>query len=211
MEKLIFEKICAIQKEIDGIGKNEVNQMQHFNFRGIDTVYNHLHNLLAKHDVFSVSDILDERSEERQTKKGGMLIYRILKMKYRFYTSDGSYVETVVIGEGMDSGDKASNKAMAIAHKYSMLQMFTIPTEDKKDPDAETHVVTGPPKKTQDPNKPTDKQRKAIFAIANKIWPADTTNKLKDFCRGMGLPESSREMTKKQATNLIEDLKGLEG
>ena len=38
----------------------------------------------------------------------------------------------------MDSGDKASNKALSIGLKYAMLQVFCIPTEDDKDPDAES-------------------------------------------------------------------------
>ena len=36
----------------------------------------------------------------------------------------------------MDTGDKASNKALSIGLKYAMLQVFCIPTEDEKDPDA---------------------------------------------------------------------------
>jgi hypothetical protein len=52
----------------------------------------------------------------------------------------------VVIGEGMDSGDKASNKAMAVAHKYAIIQVFAIPTEDDKDPENDSHeVVPGKP------------------------------------------------------------------
>ena len=42
---------------------------------------------------------------------------------------------TEVIGEGMDSGDKASNKAMSVAHKYAIMQLLSIPTEDAKDPE----------------------------------------------------------------------------
>ena len=38
----------------------------------------------------------------------------------------------------MDSGDKATNKAMAIAMKYALFQVFCIPTDEMKDPDAET-------------------------------------------------------------------------
>jgi hypothetical protein len=41
----------------------------------------------------------------------------------------------------MDSGDKASNKAMAIAFKYACFQVFCIPTEEIVDPDAECHEV----------------------------------------------------------------------
>lgn len=138
---MIHEKIIAILNDADAIAKDRRNQQQGFNFRGIDDVYNALHPLLAKHGVFSTTEVLSERSEERQTAKGGTLIYRILTVKFTFYAADGSHVESVMIGEGMDSGDKASNKAMAIAHKYALLQLLAIPTEDAKDPDAESHTV----------------------------------------------------------------------
>ena len=108
----IYKAIAEIQRELEAIGKNKKNQQQGFNFRGIDDVYNAIHPLLAKHGVFTVPDVLEDRSEDRQTKSGGQLIYRILRMKYTFYATDGSSVSAVVIGEGMDSGDKASNKAM---------------------------------------------------------------------------------------------------
>lgn len=137
----IHEKIIAILADSEAISKDRRNQQQGFNFRGIDDVYNSLHPLLAKHGVFSTTEVLGERSEERQTAKGGNLIYRILTVKFTFYAADGSHVESIMIGEGMDSGDKASNKAMAIAHKYALLQLLAIPTEDAKDPDAESHSV----------------------------------------------------------------------
>jgi hypothetical protein len=66
------------------------------------------------------------------------LIYSICTIKYTFYAEDGSSVSATVIGEGMDSGDKATNKAMSIAFKYACFQVFCIPTEEMKDPDADT-------------------------------------------------------------------------
>jgi len=140
-KQMIHEKIIAILADADAISKDRRNQQQGFNFRGIDDVYNALHPLLAKHGVFSTTEVIAERSEERQTAKGGTLIYRILTVRFTFYAADGSHVESVIIGEGMDSGDKASNKAMAVAHKYALLQLLAIPTEDEKDPDAESHSV----------------------------------------------------------------------
>ena len=138
---MIHEKIIAILADADAISKDRRNQQQGFNFRGIDDVYNALHPLLAKHGVFRTTEVTAERTEERQAKSGGNLIYRILTVKFTFYAADGSHVESVMIGEGMDSCDKASNKAMAIAHKYALLQLLAIPTEDAKDPDAESHSV----------------------------------------------------------------------
>ena len=141
MSSLIHEKMIAVMRDIPGIGKHQKNIQQNFQFRGIDTVYNELHCILAKHGIYTVPEVLSENSEERQTKNGGNLIYRILKIKYTFYAEDGSNVSSVVIGEGMDSGDKASNKAMAVAHKYTFLQVFSIPTDEKIDPDYNSHEV----------------------------------------------------------------------
>ena len=66
-------------------------------------------------------------------------------------------MQATVVGEGMDSGDKAANKAMAIAHKYALLQTFCIPTEEQKDPDAETHDVL-PKQRQQVPQNQAAKQ-----------------------------------------------------
>jgi hypothetical protein len=41
----------------------------------------------------------------------------------------------------MDSGDKATNKAMSAAYKYACFQAFSIPTEAKEDADYQTHEV----------------------------------------------------------------------
>lgn len=140
---LIHSKMIEVMRGVGAIGKGEKNQHQGFNFRGIDTVYNELHGLLSKVGIFTMPEVISDRHEERQSRNGGILIYRILTIKYRFYAEDGSFVESVVIGEGMDSGDKASNKAMSIAHKYCLLQCFCIPTKEIKDPDYEIHEVVG--------------------------------------------------------------------
>lgn len=134
----IYESITKIMEEIPAIGKTKENTQQHFKFRGIDDVMNTMQPLLAKYKMFVVPEILEQIREERQSSKGGNLIYSICKIKYKFYAEDGSYVEAVTIGEGMDSGDKATNKAMAIAMKYALFQVFCIPTEEMKDPDADT-------------------------------------------------------------------------
>lgn len=136
----IYESITAVMNEIGAVGKNSKNAQQGFMFRGIDAVMNAINPALVKHKVFIVPEILEQSREERTTSKGGLLIYSICKVKYTFYAEDGSSVSAVVIGEGMDSGDKATNKAMSIAFKYACFQVFCIPTEEMKDPDAECHT-----------------------------------------------------------------------
>jgi hypothetical protein len=46
-----------------------------------------------------------------------------------------------MFGEAMDSGDKATNKAMSAAYKYMAMQEFCIPTEGDNDADAATHQL----------------------------------------------------------------------
>lgn len=136
----IYQAIPAMIAECEHIAKDRKNQQQGFSYRGIDDVYRVVHPLLAKHRVFSCSSILDDQRDEKPSKSGGTLLYARIKMRYRFFADDGSYVDTEVIGEGMDSGDKASNKAMSIAYKYALFQLLCIPVA-AIDPDAETHEV----------------------------------------------------------------------
>lgn len=140
--KNIYQTITAIMEEVAPIGKDSVNQKQGFKYRSVDAVMNALQPLFAKHKLFCVPEVLDNTREERVSKQGGILIYSIIKTKYTFFAEDGTSVSAVVVGEGMDSADKASNKALAIAFKYVCFQLFCIPTEDTApDPDADTHKL----------------------------------------------------------------------
>jgi hypothetical protein len=145
----IYTAITNVMKEIGAIGKTSKNTQQGFMFRGIDAVMNAINPALIKNGIFIVPEILEQTREERQTKSGNNLIYSVCKIKYTFYAQDGSSVEAVVIGEGMDSGDKATNKAMSIAFKYACFQVFCIPTEEMVDPDAECHEVKPKAKKEE--------------------------------------------------------------
>ena len=134
----IYKQICSVMQEINAIGKDRRNQTQNFQYRGIDDVMNELHSVLAKCGVFVVPQVLDEARTTGKTKSGGDMFYTRLKIKFTFYAEDGSFIDSVVIGEAMDTGDKASNKALSVGLKYALLQVFCIPTEDEKDPDAQS-------------------------------------------------------------------------
>lgn len=139
---LIFQKITDIMDEIVPVGKDRNNEIQKYKFRGIDDVYNAIHPLFKKHKVFMTPKVLSSAREERKTAKGGDLIFSILEVEFTFYTVDGSSVTCVMKGEGMDSGDKSSNKAMSAAQKYALIQMFAIPTEEGKALDTENSSLT---------------------------------------------------------------------
>lgn len=136
---MIYSAIVDAMGQINAIAKGRSNSMQNFKYRGIDDVMNELHPILAKCGIFIVPTVLEEQRAEGKTSKGGVIYFTRLKIKFTFYAKDGSFFESVVIGEAMDSGDKASNKALSIGLKYALLQVFCIPTEDDKDPDSTSY------------------------------------------------------------------------
>lgn len=159
----IYQSITHIIADCPAIAKNSRNtQGNGYMYRGVDAVMNVFQPLLAKYKVFVVPEVIYTEREERVTSKGANLIYSVLKVKYTFYAEDGSSVFAVVQGEGMDSGDKASNKAMSAAFKYAMFQTFCIPTEEMRDPDAET-----PPESTK-PEIICPKCGKPVKAVTTK-------------------------------------------
>ena len=177
--KNIFQTINAVMEEIGAIGKNSKNKQQGFNFRGIDDVMNTLNPALIKHRLFIVPEILEQTREERATQKGGLLIYSICKVKYTFFAEDGSSITAVVIGEGMDSGDKATNKAMSIAFKYACFQVFCIPTEETKEADAKP---IDPDEETPEPLQAgiTPQQIKEFEKMEAEGWKMDW-DKIKSY------------------------------
>ena len=144
----IYGLIGQAMRKIGAIGKDSKNAQQGYKFRGIDAVYNALNPVMSELGLFISPEIIDHRREERISEKTyngqttqTLLKYSILTIRYTLYAPDGSNVSCTVVGEGMDSGDKASNKAMSVALKYACFQLFMIPTEEMVDPDAETHEV----------------------------------------------------------------------
>ena len=149
-ERKIIKALTNIINEIGAIGKNKKSPGVTYAYRGIDDVMNELHPLLAKHGVVIVPEVVEQLRENRTTLKGNPIIYSIMKIKFHFIAEDGSEVVATIIGEGMDTSDKASNKAMAIAFKYACFQVFCIPTEEmaKSDPDGYMTEPTLPAKDT---------------------------------------------------------------
>lgn len=174
----IYGQMAKIMGDITAIAKDKKNEQQGFKYRGIDDVYNTINPLLAKHGVFMTSRIIDKIRDERTNAKGTVLAFTCLRIEYTFWADDGSNVSTEVEGEGMDSGDKSSNKAMAVGHKYALLQAFCIPTQDLDDPDAEVHEAGAANRTVQASTKKASpaqdephhvKDAKDILAKAEKI------------------------------------------
>jgi hypothetical protein len=140
----VYTAIVAVSAELAqvGIPKSRENKQQGYRFRGIDEVQNVLAPLLAKYSLVIIPRCMTRTSVERQTKNGGALFYATVEVQFDFVSAlDNSIHTACTFGEAMDSGDKATNKAMSAAYKYAVFQTFCVPVEGDNDADATTHDV----------------------------------------------------------------------
>lgn len=131
-----------------GIAKLGKNTQQNYAFRGIDDVYNALAPLLAAHRLCILPRVMTRQVTERTTKSQTTLFSVVLEVELNLVSAVDSSRHTIrTVGEAMDSGDKATNKAMAAAFKYMAMMAFCIPTEGEADHDADatTHEVAAAP------------------------------------------------------------------
>jgi len=130
-----------------GIGKNQKNEQQGFAYRGIDDVLNRMAHHLVAANLIIAPKVQNREVQERVNSRGNPLFYVTLTVEYLIAsTVDGSTVSVVTVGEAMDSGDKATNKALSAAYKYMAFQTFAIPIAE--DADKTTHTLAPSKEKT---------------------------------------------------------------
>lgn len=160
MAGLIYKKMVDVMKDIGPVSKDQKNAAQGFKFRGIDQFVNAVHPALIKHGIFVTTETLSYATElrdvERSSGKRGVDKHVTLTMKYTFHAEDGSHISSTIPAEGLDSGDKATNKALSAALKYALIQTFQVPTEDMEEADRNSPTIEAVYKGA--PEKPVEKQ-----------------------------------------------------
>lgn len=137
----IFASINTVMAAVGPIGKDSMNTMQKFKFRGIDAIINALSPEMQKVGLVTVPTVLSSTHEilevgSNQTK----MMFVHLRVQYSIMALDGSMITSVVEGESMDTGDKATAKAMSVAWRTMLIQVFALATGEP-DADEETHTV----------------------------------------------------------------------
>jgi hypothetical protein len=131
-----MRKIGAITKDSKMDAQSKGQKIQYV-YRSVDAVYNALQPAMVDAGITVVPQVLEYNRIPKDPNTGNYMNTAILKMAFRWTAADGSYVETIVVNEGQDSGDKAFSKAMANCFKYACFTTFVIPTQemDTFDPD----------------------------------------------------------------------------
>lgn len=142
----VFTAVAEVMEAIGktGIAKGRQNQQQGYAFRGIDDIYNDLSPLFVKAGLLVFPLVLERTQEERIAGSGKPIFFTTVKVRYTLRSAfDASWQVVETYGEGMDSADKSTNKAMSAALKYALIQVLLIPTEGDNDADAKTPEVKG--------------------------------------------------------------------
>jgi hypothetical protein len=134
----IIQALVATAQAVGAVRKGEKNTHQGFNFRGIDTVVNAVSPALLANGVVVLPRLLSSEYETvRVGSKETLMGHARVTVEYAFYACDGSNISATVAAEAMDSGDKATAKAMSVAFRTALLQALCLPTDDT-DPDSDT-------------------------------------------------------------------------
>lgn len=153
-EMNIYEKMSHITAEIGVVEKNlnvQVNKNASYKAVSERDVLDAVKPIEAKYRVYSYPvsrqivdrDVLVKESEYNgQITRTNTLFLRV-ETVYRFVNLDNpdEFIETTVYGDGLDTGDKATGKAMTYADKYALMKAYKLSTGE--DPDKEASPEHG--------------------------------------------------------------------
>jgi len=135
----VIQALATVKTAVGAVRKTERNTAQGYDFRGIDAVVNAAAPHLNEQGVVIVPVLKGiEYTTVNVGRNQTPMAHVQVRVNYRFYGPAGDWLDTEVPGESMDSGDKATAKAMSVAYRIALLQALNLPT-DERDPDASTY------------------------------------------------------------------------
>lgn len=147
---MIFPAMIEAARMMEGLEKGGTNTQQNFKFRGIEQLTQACAPIFKAVGVVAVPSMEVISSEVHTNRDGKPAGYRVvIAATYTFYAEDGSSMSCTTIGEGIDSYDKATNKAMSGAFKYALLQALCI-GDPQDDSDATGEPREDRPQRTQE-------------------------------------------------------------
>ena len=158
-EMNIFEKMSAITNELGVVAKNlNVDMGGGKTYKAVQEkdVLDAVKPIEEKYRVYSYPKerkIVDSGILERETKYGVQrTLYLRIETTYQFVNIDkpDEILTMTSYADGIDTGDKATGKAMTYSDKYSLLKAYKIATGD--DPDVAASPETCFVKQTPDNN-----------------------------------------------------------
>lgn len=169
---MVFEAVHRLMQSVDSIGKDGTyngGQSGRYKFRKVDDVMDAVGRAMRDVGLVMQTQVISGPSYDvtQVPNRDGKLVEWTtcrVTMAYTFIdVRDGSRHVIEMPGEGRDSSDKATSKALAMAMKYALTQGLCIPLESEQDPDADRPTIerqapaqrpTAPPQQSAPPAQP---------------------------------------------------------
>lgn len=132
----IYARLAAAVAAMPAVGKDGENKHHRFAYRSIESIVAATRKALAANGLtLSPADIEVIRFESFDGGNRRQTVC-VLRVDYRLGCDTGETITISSMGEGVDSGDKATGKAMTFAYKTALSQLLAISSE--ADPDGES-------------------------------------------------------------------------
>jgi hypothetical protein len=138
--KQIANAILAIMEECKTIDKDGTNDYQHYDYVSEANAVAKIRRLLVKHGVIIVPSAIENLGVLLVKGKEGnekALVTAVFKYDW-IHAASGEVVTISILGQGVDSGDKAAYKAITGANKYNLMKTLQLATGDDPEGDAST-------------------------------------------------------------------------
>lgn len=174
----VLEAIRAVMTDVIGVAKaGEMRQQRggtvQYTFQKYDDMAAVLGKAFRTHGVGTQSLVLDrEHYHWEKPTPSGKTLWTWVQVTVRYvFTSlvDGSTFTTEAMGEGTDSSDKATNKAMTSSYKNALKIAFTLATGED-DPDASRPEVNTPFEQTRNAPAQATQGPPPSQPMADAIW-----------------------------------------
>lgn len=123
----VHTALINVRRDVPSIGKMKRNVEHNYAFRGIDDLIDGVSPVLARHGVhwtFTTDEVI---FSDRPTRSGNPQMLVTMRMTYTVFGPRGDSIDVCVYGLGMDTSDKALNKAATACYKTMIGQLLTIP------------------------------------------------------------------------------------
>lgn len=168
----IAKAICVVMSDLESLPKDGHNLFSNYDFTTEGMIANTLRPRMAKAGLA----LVPFNSEVTQSENINEKMRRVMiSGQYKLIHTSGESMNVVVPGEGMDSLDKSTAKALTQAYKYALLHIFCAGRGEDGDLGKGYEA-------------PAQSENQAVRAAAAAVAPAPSKGYVFDFGKHTGSP-----------------------
>jgi hypothetical protein len=141
-QRSLVKKLSEVMGEVERIAKNGRNDHFNYDFATEADISEAVRGHMAARHLLLVPSVEKTEWEVLTSAKGAPKKICTLTVQYTLMDGDsGEEMKFTILGQGEDSGDKATYKAMTGATKFALMKLFLIPTGNDPEKDGENRYT----------------------------------------------------------------------